>query len=211
MLESIGLLEKEELQLLLKELKNIYEIIQTGDFVIEEGIEDVHSQVELMLTRSLGEMGKKIHSGRSRNDQALLDLKLFARAEIENTVAKVCGLFDVLIAQSNRYKNVLMPGYTHLQIAMKMGDNKVVDVPVISTGSIGLNNALGVGGLPRGRVIEIYGPESSGKTTLAIHVERLPDCARIHSLLHCQLLIRSATGLRGDGKPCPHLRSSLHR
>ncbi|MBP1639960.1 MAG: argininosuccinate lyase [Bacteroidetes bacterium] len=118
MLESIGLLEKEELQLLLKELKNIYEIIQKGDFVIEEGIEDVHSQVELMLTRSLGEMGKKIHSGRSRNDQALLDLKLFARAEIEKTVAKVCGLFDVLIAQSNRYKNVLMPGYTHLQIAM---------------------------------------------------------------------------------------------
>jgi argininosuccinate lyase len=118
MLESIGLLKKNELQLLLKELKNIYEIIQKGDFVIEEGIEDVHSQVELMLTRALGEMGKKIHSGRSRNDQALLDLKLFARAEIEKTVSKVCGLFDVLIAQSNRYKNVLMPGYTHLQIAM---------------------------------------------------------------------------------------------
>ncbi|MTK54382.1 argininosuccinate lyase [Paludibacter sp.] len=118
MLESIGLLEKEELQQLLKELKNIYEIVQKGDFVIEEGIEDVHSQVELMLTRALGEMGKKIHSGRSRNDQALLDLKLFARAEIEKTVTKVCDLFDVLIAQSNRYKNVLMPGYTHLQIAM---------------------------------------------------------------------------------------------
>lgn len=118
MLESIGLLEQEELQQLLKELKNIYEIIQKGDFVIEEGIEDVHSQVELMLTRALGEMGKKIHSGRSRNDQALLDLKLFARAEIEKTVTKVCDLFDVLIAQSNRYKNVLMPGYTHLQIAM---------------------------------------------------------------------------------------------
>jgi argininosuccinate lyase len=118
MLESIGLLEKDELQLLLKELKNIYAIIQKGDFVIEEGIEDVHSQVELMLTRALGEMGKKIHSGRSRNDQALLDLKLFARAEIEKTVAKVGNLFDVLIAQSNRYKNVLMPGYTHLQIAM---------------------------------------------------------------------------------------------
>jgi argininosuccinate lyase len=118
MLESIGLLKKEELQLLLKELKNIYEIIQKGDFVIEEGIEDVHSQVELMLTRALGEMGKKIHSGRSRNDQALLDLKLFARAEIKETVTKVCDLFDVLIAQSNRYKNVLMPGYTHLQIAM---------------------------------------------------------------------------------------------
>ncbi|MDP4203821.1 MAG: argininosuccinate lyase [Bacteroidota bacterium] len=118
MLESIGLLEQEELQQLLKELKNIYEIVQKGDFVIEEGIEDVHSQVELMLTRALGEMGKKIHSGRSRNDQALLDLKLFARAEIAKTVTKVCDLFDVLIAQSNRYKNVLMPGYTHLQIAM---------------------------------------------------------------------------------------------
>jgi argininosuccinate lyase len=118
MLESIGLLEKEELQQLLKELKNIYGIVQKGDFVIEEGIEDVHSQVELMLTRALGEMGKKIHSGRSRNDQALLDLKLFARAEIEKTVSKVCDLFNVLIAQSNRYKNVLMPGYTHLQIAM---------------------------------------------------------------------------------------------
>ena len=118
MLESIGLLEKDELQQLLKELKNIYGIIQKGDFVIEEGIEDVHSQVELMLTRALGEMGKKIHSGRSRNDQALLDLKLFARAEIKKTVSKVCDLFEVLIAQSNRYKNVLMPGYTHLQIAM---------------------------------------------------------------------------------------------
>ncbi len=118
MLESIELLEKDELQQLLKELKNIYEIVQKGDFVIEEGIEDVHSQVELMLTRALGEMGKKIHSGRSRNDQALLDLKLFARAEIEETVTKVCDLFNVLIAQSNRYKNVLMPGYTHLQIAM---------------------------------------------------------------------------------------------
>jgi argininosuccinate lyase len=118
MLESIGLLEQEELQQLLKELKNIYGIVQKGDFVIEEGIEDVHSQVELMLTRALGEMGKKIHSGRSRNDQALLDLKLFARAEIEKTVSKVCDLFNVLIAQSNRYKDVLMPGYTHLQIAM---------------------------------------------------------------------------------------------
>ena len=86
---------------------------------MKKGIEDVHSQVELMLTRALGEMGKKIHSGRSRNDQALLlDLKLFARAEIEETVTKVCDLFNVLIAQSNRYKNVLMPGYTHLQIAM---------------------------------------------------------------------------------------------
>lgn len=118
MLESIGLLQSTELKQLLTELKTIYAIAQKGEFVIEEGIEDVHSQVELMLTRQLGETGKKIHSGRSRNDQALLDLKLFARAEIKKTVDKVCALFDVLIGQSNRYKDVLMPGYTHLQIAM---------------------------------------------------------------------------------------------
>jgi len=118
MLETIGLLEKQELAQLLSELKNIYAIAKKGDFVIEEGVEDVHSQVELMLTRTLGEVGKKIHSGRSRNDQALLDLKLFARAEIQKTVDNVCRLFDVLVAQSNRYKDILMPGYTHLQIAM---------------------------------------------------------------------------------------------
>jgi argininosuccinate lyase len=118
MLESIGLLEKQELVQLLSELKTIYDIAKNGEFIIEEGVEDVHSQVELMLTRILGEVGKKIHSGRSRNDQALLDLKLFARAEIQKTANNVCRLFEVLIAQSNRYKEVLMPGYTHLQIAM---------------------------------------------------------------------------------------------
>lgn len=118
MLESIGLLEKQELVQLLSELKTIYDIAKNGEFIIEEGVEDVHSQVELMLTRTLGEVGKKIHSGRSRNDQALLDLKLFARAEIQKTANNVCRLFEVLIAQSNRYKEVLMPGYTHLQIAM---------------------------------------------------------------------------------------------
>ena len=108
MLESIGLLTKDELSLLLAELKNIYAAAENGEFVIEEGVEDVHSQVELMLTRKLGDVGKKIHSGRSRNDQVLLDLKLEA----------VEQLFHVLIMQSERYKNVLMPGYTHLQIAM---------------------------------------------------------------------------------------------
>ncbi len=118
MLESIGLLAADELQVLLAELKNIYASAEKGDFVIEEGIEDVHSQVELMLTRRLGDVGKKIHSGRSRNDQVLVDLKLFTRDKIKQVALAVEELFDVLIAQSNTYKDVLMPGYTHLQIAM---------------------------------------------------------------------------------------------
>ena len=118
MLESVGLLEAPELEALLTELKSIYKIADSGQFCIEEGVEDVHSQVEMLLTRKLGDMGKKIHSGRSRNDQVLVDLKLFARAEIEKTVTAVTDLFDVLISQSNRYKEVLLPGYTHLQVAM---------------------------------------------------------------------------------------------
>lgn len=118
MLESIGLLTSDELKQLLAELKNIYHIADKGDFIIEEGIEDVHSQVELLLTRSLGDIGKKIHSGRSRNDQVLLDLKLFTRSEIRELVDLVSGLFDVLLDQSEKHKSVLMPGYTHLQIAM---------------------------------------------------------------------------------------------
>lgn len=118
MLESIGLLTKEELIVLMAELRNIYAVANSGQFVIEEGVEDVHSQVELMLTRRLGDIGKKIHSGRSRNDQVLLDLKLFTRTQIQELVELTSGLFDVLIEQSNRYKNVLLPGYTHLQIAM---------------------------------------------------------------------------------------------
>ena len=120
MLESIGLLTKEELNVLLAELRNIYAVADRGEFIIEEGIEDVHSQVELMLTRRLGDMGKKIHSGRSRNDQVLLDLKLFTRSQIQELVELVSGLFDVLISQSNRYKDVLLPGYTHLQVAMPL-------------------------------------------------------------------------------------------
>lgn len=118
MLEHIGLLTNDELQLLLAELRKIYKMADEGKFVIEEGIEDVHSQVELMLTRTLGDVGKKIHSGRSRNDQVLLDLKLFTRDEMQQVVMCVKQLFDVLIAQSERYKSVVMPGYTHLQVAM---------------------------------------------------------------------------------------------
>lgn len=118
MLESIGLLTKDELQSLHAELKNMYAEAERGNFVIEEGVEDVHSQVELMLTRKLGDIGKKIHSGRSRNDQVLLDLKLFTRARIRELVRLTRDLFEVLIDQSNRYKDILMPGYTHLQIAM---------------------------------------------------------------------------------------------
>ena len=118
MLESIGLLEKGELKPLLDELKNIYELCEKGGFVIEDGIEDVHSQVELMLTRKLGDMGKKIHSGRSRNDQVLVDLKLFTRHQLKEIADAVKVLFDELLQKSNQYKEVLMPGYTHLQIAM---------------------------------------------------------------------------------------------
>ena len=118
MLHSIGLIGDEELPVLLRELRAIYQVAESGDFVIEDGIEDVHSQVELMLTRKLGDMGKKIHSGRSRNDQVLVDLKLFTRDKIREVAEAVRDLFAELQRQSERYKNVLMPGYTHLQVAM---------------------------------------------------------------------------------------------
>ena len=118
MLHHIGLIADEELPVLLAELKQIYQRAATGDFVIEDGIEDVHSQVELMLTRRLGDMGKKIHSGRSRNDQVLLDLKLFARDKLREVAEALRSLFEELQKQSERYQQVLMPGYTHLQVAM---------------------------------------------------------------------------------------------
>ncbi len=118
MLESIGLLTADELSALTAELRKIHSEIEAGKFVIEEGIEDVHSQVELMLTRRLGDIGKKIHSGRSRNDQVLVDLRLFIRSEIEDIVHHITLLFKTLNEQSMRYRNVLMPGYTHLQVAM---------------------------------------------------------------------------------------------
>ena len=118
MLESVGLLTADELKILLHELGHIYESAENGQFVIEEGVEDVHSQVELMLTRKLGDVGKKIHSGRSRNDQVLVDLKLFIRDRLKEIASLVVSLFEELIAQSENYKNVLLPGYTHLQVAM---------------------------------------------------------------------------------------------
>lgn len=118
MLESVGLLKEDELLQLTAALKTIFKEADNGNFIIEEGVEDVHSQVELMLTRELGDTGKKIHSGRSRNDQVLLDLKLFARDEIEAIVKAVDHLCNVLLAQSEKYKEVLLPGYTHLQVAM---------------------------------------------------------------------------------------------
>ncbi len=118
MLESVGLLSPDDLALLSKELKTIYLEITDGKFSLGEGVEDIHSQIELMLTKRLGETGKKIHSGRSRNDQVLLDLKLFTRDSIHSVTENTAHLFDILIAQSERYKEVLMPGYTHLQVAM---------------------------------------------------------------------------------------------
>ena len=118
MLHSIHLIADDELPLLLTELKALYHEAAAGRFVIEDGVEDVHSQVELMLTRKLGDVGKKIHSGRSRNDQVLVDLRLFTRDRLRRIAACVQRLFDALLAQSERYKAVLMPGYTHLQVAM---------------------------------------------------------------------------------------------
>lgn len=118
MLHSIGLLTDREYLDLEAGLTDIQEMIRKGDFVIEEGIEDVHSQIELLLTRSKGDAGKKIHSGRSRNDQSLLDIKLYLREELENTAAKTTRLFDTLLSLSDRHANRLLPGYTHMQLAM---------------------------------------------------------------------------------------------
>ncbi len=118
MLESVGLLTKPELDILSKELVNIHQRIEQNEFAIEEGVEDIHSQIELLLTRSLGEVGKKIHSGRSRNDQVLLDLKLFMRSEILEIASLADQLFKRWISLSNQYKDFLLPGYTHMQVAM---------------------------------------------------------------------------------------------
>jgi argininosuccinate lyase len=118
MLCTIGLLTKEEFNLLKPALNDILEIIKKGEFKIEPGVEDVHSQVELILTKKLGDIGKKIHAGRSRNDQVLVDLRLFFRAEIKELVELIQALFEILISQSEKYKTVLMPGYTHTQVAM---------------------------------------------------------------------------------------------
>lgn len=118
MLESIGLLTREEQLQLSRALKQIYAAIDRGEFAVEEGVEDIHSQVEIELTKLLGDTGKKIHSGRSRNDQVLVDVKLYLRAEIDFVVTEVKNLFDLLILQSGKYKDYLLPGYTHFQLAM---------------------------------------------------------------------------------------------
>jgi argininosuccinate lyase len=118
MLESIGLLTTDELSMLSAELRSIYKRIEAGEFVVEEGVEDIHSQVELELTRVLGDVGKKIHSGRSRNDQVLTDIKLYLRHEIQEIVFETQSLFDLLIQQSEKFKEHLLPGYTHFQLAM---------------------------------------------------------------------------------------------
>lgn len=118
MLESIGLLTKEELSILKTELKNIYHLIQSGNFQIEKGVEDIHSEVELLLTKKLGDVGKKIHSGRSRNDQVLVDIKLFLRNEIKELTTNIQSLFELLVSKSEEHKLQLLPGYTHLQLAM---------------------------------------------------------------------------------------------
>lgn len=118
MLAEIGLLEESEQNALVAELKNIYKTAVDGTFTIEEDVEDVHSQIEFLLTKALGDVGKKVHSARSRNDQVLVDVKLFLRSEIEHVVHSVNELFQLLISKSNEYKDVLLPGYTHLQTAM---------------------------------------------------------------------------------------------
>lgn len=118
MLAEIGLIEKSELHPLLMEMKNIYQLAQEGKFTIDEELEDVHSQVEQMLTQKLGDIGKKIHSGRSRNDQVLVDLKLYTRTEIKALVELTDELAQTLLKQAEQYKDYLMPGYTHMQVAM---------------------------------------------------------------------------------------------
>ncbi len=118
MLESVGLIGKDELPVLMRELKKLYEIAINKEFVIDEGVEDVHSQVEFLLTKELGDLGKKIHSGRSRNDQVLLDLKLFTRDAIREIVESSSAIIDVLLKRAEETREILMPGYTHLQIAM---------------------------------------------------------------------------------------------
>ena len=118
MLESVGLLTKQELSALQTELKRIYALIKTGEFKLQDDVEDIHSQVELLLTKALGDTGKKIHSARSRNDQVLVDVKLFLRSELEQLVNSVQPFFELLQSQSEKYKDHLLPGYTHLQLAM---------------------------------------------------------------------------------------------
>ena len=118
MLETIGLLSKEELTQLQRELRNIYNDIIAGSFQLDDDVEDIHSQIELILTKQLGDIGKKIHAARSRNDQVLVDIKLFLRNELEETVKSISSFFELLQTQSEKFKDYGLPGYTHLQLAM---------------------------------------------------------------------------------------------
>ncbi len=155
MLESIGLLEKKELNQINASLKKIYQSIVVGDFEMMDGVEDIHSQVELMLTEELGDVGKKIHSGRSRNDQVLVDLRLFMRSEIDSIANGVQVLFERLIKLSDEHEDTLMPGYTHMQVAMPssfglwfgaFAESLVDDVHMLSAAQKVVNkNPLGSG------------------------------------------------------------------
>jgi argininosuccinate lyase len=118
MLGEVGLMTREEANTAIRGLEEIAHDIEAGKFKIEDGVEDIHSQVELLLTQRVGEAGKKIHAGRSRNDQVAVDIKLYVKAEMLSIRSEVKELFDLLIAQSEKYKDYLLPGYTHLQIAM---------------------------------------------------------------------------------------------
>ncbi len=178
MLESVGLLSKEELELIHKELNNILKSIHDSRFTIDDSAEDIHSQIELLLTQKIGEAGKKIHSGRSRNDQIALDIKLYLRAEILKIKDQVKQLFDLLISQSEKYKDKLLPGYTHLQIAMPSSfglwfgayaESLVDDLELLSAAyRISNKNPLGSGAG--------YGssfPLNRTQTTMALHFDTL--------------------------------------
>lgn len=155
MLGETGLMTKEESDLAVKGLEEILKQVQNSEFVIEKGIEDVHSQVEFLLTKKIGEAGKKIHSGRSRNDQVAVDIKLYLRSEIKKLTIDIKSLFDLLIQQSEKFKNKLVPGYTHLQIAMPSSfglwfgayaESLVDDMEVLSAAYAVVNkNPLGSG------------------------------------------------------------------
>ena len=189
MLESIDLLTKEEYEVLSAELRNIYAEIERGEFVIEEGVEDVHSQVELLLTRRLGDMGKKIHSGRSRNDQVLVDMKLLLRDRIRGLVEGVERLFDTLQRRSEECKDVLLPGYTHLQVAMPSSfglwfgayaESLVDDLSMLYGADCGVNrnplgSAAGYGSsfpLDRTKTTKLLGFESMNYNVVSAQMSR---------------------------------------
>ncbi len=218
MLESIGLLTKEELYDVHRELNNILKEIQASKFAIDENVEDVHSQIELMLTQRIGDTGKKIHSGRSRNDQVAVDIKLYLRAEILKIKDEVKKFFDLLITQSEKYKDKLLPGYTHLQIAMPSSfglwfgayaESLVDDLELLSAAyHISNKNPLGSGAgygssFPLNRTLtteflnfetlnfnSVYAQMSRGKTEKAVAVALSSVAATLSKLsMDCCLYI----------------------